>query len=184
MPAHFLSFAVDDTENLIEFRVCFQHITGAARNPFGIYKRRVPLTESAHKFNAAITQDGDWSNGADSVSTLYLYGAPLLTAKCWAKRAPLTTNRKFMAFCSIPYRLPVFWQQCQLYFKCTWITTYRFQGSALKTEASCGFYLVVMEQLIGNYPIMRYYMVYGTPKIISSATFGEEHTLAYASGRS
>lgn len=82
VPAHFLSFPVDDTENLIEPCIYFQHIAGTARNPFKGYKRRVSLAESAHKFNAAITHDGDWSNGTDNVSTLYLYGTPLLTAKC------------------------------------------------------------------------------------------------------
>lgn len=43
VPAHFLSFAIHDTEDLIESCLCFQHITGTARNPFGSHKRLVPL---------------------------------------------------------------------------------------------------------------------------------------------
>lgn len=55
-------------------------------------------------------------------------------------------------------------------------STYRFQGSALKIEATCGFYLVIVEQLIGSSPIVRYHMVYSTPNVMSSATFGEKYT--------
>lgn len=80
MPAHLLPFAIHDTQDLVEFDGLAQDLPGPLCDPVLVSWTLSRMCTYVSR--ALTTQRGDSSNVKLRVSTMYLYLAPELTAKC------------------------------------------------------------------------------------------------------